>query len=103
MPTRLIFGKEKYGTWWLLHPNNYVKKFKSPMPLPTDHFVLAKIKHMENKMSRDLARKSIVVAEKITGRKWCGHCQAYKSLENGVKRVVKGKTYWKCSSCSGKT
>ena len=42
-------------------------------------------------------------AEKITQRKWCGHCQAYKELENGMKRVVKGRKYWKCDSCNGKT
>ena len=53
-------------------------------------------------MSLTTAQAAVVAAEKVTGRKWCGHCQAYKALENGVKRVVKGKTYWKCSSCSGK-
>jgi hypothetical protein len=41
-------------------------------------------------------------AEKITSRKWCGHCQTYKAMENGVTRVVKGRKYWKCDSCSGK-
>tara|TARA_R110000868_G_scaffold84612_1_gene238460 strand:+ start:367 stop:516 length:150 start_codon:yes stop_codon:yes gene_type:complete len=35
--------KAKHGTWWLLHPDNHVKKFKRPIPLPTDPFVLAKI------------------------------------------------------------
>ena len=53
-------------------------------------------------MGRSIAKKAVVAAEKITGRKWCGHCQTYKALENGVKRVVKGKTYWKCENCSGK-
>lgn len=48
------------------------------------------------------AKTAVLAAEKFTGRKWCGHCQTYKPLENGVKRIVRGRTYWKCSDCSSK-
>ena len=50
-----------------------------------------------------LAKEVAVAAEKLTQRKWCGHCQTYKMMENGMKRVVKGRKYWKCDSCNGKT
>ena len=36
--------KAERGAWWLLHPDNYIKKFKRPMPLSTDPSVLSKIK-----------------------------------------------------------
>ena len=49
-----------------------------------------------------VSRLASTVVEKITNRKWCGHCQTYKRMENGITRVVKGKKYWKCDSCSGK-
>ena len=39
-----------------------------------------------------------IAAEKITNRKWCGHCQTYKMMENGITRIVKGRKYWKCDS-----
>jgi len=48
------------------------------------------------------ARLAVIAAEKLTNRKWCGHCQTYRMMENGVTRVVKGRKYWKCDSCSRK-
>jgi hypothetical protein len=38
-----------------------------------------------------VSRLASAAVEKITNRKWCGHCQTYKILENGVTRVVKGR------------
>ena len=48
-----------------------------------------------------LAKEVADATEKLTQRKWCSNCQAYKNTAGGVYILMnKGKQRrWKCAAC----